>query len=344
MQTRYSKPSADISIEEAGWNAAETTRLAQQRKLSQYLTGGVPRTQCLLCAATLSEAQAYRHRSVHYVICPACGHLQLRHRLPEGYPDQYGDAGFESIYPELGEAEYRSRRDRIYGPKLDWIVSALKEEGHASEDVLGASWLEVGCGAGYFLSALQERGARRIAGIDTNAMLVAEANRQCRSPVAKVSTDPFQDLETSSAEFIAAFFVLEHIEQAERFWQMLADKPRGTFFVFSVPAFGVATMTEGAFDDFAARNLDNVVHTQMYTDRSINHALEKAGYRMVAEWLFGQDAQDLCRMLLRRIAPQMDQALARSTMEQLTALIDPLQHVIDQARLCDARHILAVRG
>ncbi len=315
--------------------------LSRQREIAKHLQNGSPRENCLLCSKALDSSPAYCHRGVEYLDCSCCGHLQTRIQPPAGYPCKYSGSGFETIYPQLNRIEYLSRRDRIYMPKLDWLLSRVNTLGCLTQDALNASWLDLGCGAGYFLHALRDKGAHNIIGLDENADLVAEANRHCGAELAKVSKTVFEDLEASSAEIITAFFVLEHLAEAAHFWRILGDKPRGTLFAFAVPTFGLSTIIEGALDGFAARNLDNGVHTQLYTDRSIDYALEQAGYRKVAEWLFGQDAQDLCRLLLQRIKPRMDPPLAEGTERQLFALVDPLQQVIDRSRLCDARHVLA---
>lgn len=343
MRSDFSKPSADIAIEAQRWTSQQEALLARQREISNHLHGRERRAACLLCGGSLTSSHAYTHRGIAYLACSHCGHLQTSVRPPQGYPHAQNRAGFEAIYPDLDDTAYRSRRDRIYTPKLDWLLSRILETGRSVEGVLQAKWLEIGCGAGYFLNALRDRGVATVLGLDENKVLVDVANRQCDAPVARVSECIFSDLEQSDADVIAAFFVLEHIEEAQRFWRILANKSSGTVFVFAVPTFGLSTAVEGALDGFAARNLDNVVHTQLYTDRSIDHALEHAGYQKVAEWLFGQDAQDLCNVLLNQLASRMEGALFDNLAQRLSTLVDPLQQAIDRTRLCDAQHVLAVR-
>lgn len=341
--THYSKPSSDIDIEVYGWDQREKSLLESQRILSNYLHDGPLREACLLCDKPLDRSQAYRHRSVELRICANCGHLQTTRKLPSGYPQHLSSDGFEKIYPQLDNDSYLSRRDRIYTPKLDWILSRINALGISSDKALDSSWLELGCGAGYFLSSLQSKGARNIVGLDSNNLLVNEANRHCTSDVARFSPAMFEELKSSTADIINAFFVLEHIEEAHDFWQIMSNKPSGTIFAFAVPAFGLSTITEGAFDSFAARNLDNVVHTQLYTDNSIDYVLEYAGYSKIGEWLFGQDAQDLCRLLIQKLSPHMDNILLNETASKLSSIIDPFQQVLDHLRLCDARHVIALK-
>jgi SAM-dependent methyltransferase len=343
MKTDFSKPSGDIALETGDWQRRDRETLERQRSLSRHLASAAERVSCLLCGSGLSGAERYRHREVDYLLCTDCGHLQARCSLPTGYPQALAGAGFETVYPRLDRQAYVSRRDRIYLPKLEWALSRMAEAGSSAGRSLREPWLEVGCGAGYFLDALREKGCRDFVGLDENPQLVAAANEVCGPGHARITADLIADLAASAAKNVAAFFVLEHLEEVARFWRVMGEKPAGTVFFFAVPTLGFATILESALDGFAARNLDSVLHTQLYTDRSIDFALQTAGYDKVAEWLFGQDASDLCRLLLTRIAPATEGSLTERFADELARLVDPLQAAIDRARLCDARHILAVK-
>ncbi len=79
----------------------------------------------------------------------------------------------------------------------------------------GASVLDVGCGAGQFLSAASAHGAK-VEGIDFNSGAVATANRRG----LKASTVPLAEMaETRAAEFdvVTALQVLEHIPEPRPF-------------------------------------------------------------------------------------------------------------------------------
>jgi hypothetical protein len=343
MKTDYSKPSADIATEADAWQSRDQEILVRQRVVSRYLENALVREKCLLCDANLKGAHTYRHRHTNYVFCGHCGHLQTLVQLPTGYPHAFAGNGFEAIYPQLDEQEFVSRRDRIYTPKLEWALSRMSEAGSNTKNALNASWMEIGCGAGYFLSALLAKGVKNVRGVDENVDLVVTANERCGEGCAQVTQDIFADVEACDADFLVAFFVLEHLEDAFQFWRILSEKPSGTIFLFAVPTFGLSTVLEGVLDNFAARNLDSVIHTQLYTDHSIDFALNMAGYDKAAEWLFGQDAQDLCRLLVESASSSMDGALGEELTVKLAKLIDPLQSAVDHARFCDARHILAVK-
>lgn len=343
MISDYSKPSADIALEVRGWTSREQETLAFQREISQYLQDAPAREECLLCASSLAAAERIRHRSIEYRFCTVCGHLQSAGRLPHGYPWSIAGSGFETVYPPLDANAFASRRDRIYLPKLEWALACLEEAGIGRKEALASSWLELGCGGGYFLDALQRSGVTDLLGLDENESLVNNARSVVGERAARCTGDMNAELSVSGARIIVAFFVLEHLENAQEFWQLMAAKPAGTVFLLAVPTFGLSTLLEAAFDGFAARNLDSVVHTQLYTDRSLDHAASVSGYEKIAEWLFGQDAADLCRVLANRLSEGCSDGMRAMLKRQLAEMVDPLQTAIDRQRLCDARHVLLIK-
>ena len=342
MKTDYSKPSADISLEALRLQAEDKDILATQKHLSSVLNRAACREECLLCGGNIGAGVPYRHRDVDYVFCSICGHLQTKVQPPSGYPYDFSGQGFDVIYPKLDPEAYRSRRERVYMPKLDWAISCMSGV-HSVKELHDTSWCEIGCGAGYFLSALQSKGVKSIRGLDADRELVSIANQMLGDTFVQQTSDLLADLRAANADIYAAFFVLEHIDQAKQFWEIMSEKPTGTLFVFSVPTYGFAALLENAFHNFAARSLDSVFHTQMYTDESLNFSLDNAGYVKLAEWLFGQDAQDLMRLLVSSLNSTTGDAAASRYMEIAVSLIDKIQGAVDTSRFCDARHLIVVK-
>ncbi len=343
MDIRYSKPSGDLSGESRGLADENARLLTDQTRTAAALAGRPERTACLLCGTGLVDAPWFGHRGVNYCRCGACGHVQTRVQPPPGYPAAVGQP-FAQIYPRLDRDAYDGRSRRIYAPKLEWILSCAPALGASRAGLLARRWMELGCGAGYFLHALQQAGAEAVAGLDASEALIQAGNAMLARPAARHSAADLADaVADNPADIYAAWFVLEHADDPRPFWSALAAKPAGTLFCFSVPTFGFATLLEGALPGLYARNLDSVLHCQLYTDRSIAHALAGAGYDIAAQWVFGQDSLDLRRLLAvdleRRCAPELLAELS----PMLDALTDPVQAAIDRAGLADARHVIAVK-
>jgi hypothetical protein len=344
VRVDFSKPCGDIAAETDDFVARDDQRLARQRQLAEHLAEQPDRKSCVLCANLLSGAQRFDHRGTIYVRCSSCGQVQTHVQPPQGYPYAVDGIGFEEVYPKLDHVEYVSRRDRIYAPKRDWILSCLQEAGHPREEFVGARWQELGCGAGYFLSALRDAGIEKLSGIDQSAELLTLADEHLGPGFTRLLDTPLADIITKAdADVFVAFFVFEHLEDAHDVWAALAKKPTGTVFAFSVPVFGFTTLLESAFPDFSARNLDGVVHTQLYTDRSIEYALKAAGYTVFGEWVFGQDALDLKRLLMKRLVSVYDVDGLKEVDEHLGRMVDDMQGAIDRNWLADARHVVAIK-
>lgn len=334
---RHSKPAADILAESAALLRDNATQLERQRVRAERLQAlGAPRERCACCRAGLDLAAPFSRRGTDYLLCADCGHLQTRLAPPEAAPVDFG-----AVYPPLDARAFASRVERIYRPKLDWACEVLS--GLGGPPPLERQWLELGCGHGFFLAALKDAGARRFGGVDCCDELVERANLALGEPrAAAIQGSPAEAVRQSSAEVLAAFFVMEHLPDLPDFLDAVAEKPEGTALVFSVPVFGLAAVLEDCSDRHSARSLDGWVHAQMFTESSLRRCLALAGCEPVGQWIFGQDALDLARMcsLAAQAYPgalrqEVDQALAR--------MADPLQCAVDQAHFADARHVAAVR-
>lgn len=338
MRTRYSKPISDVGQESADWVFRDGSILAEQRELVRTMPVMGVRQLCLLCEGQLAGAFEFDHRSTCYIGCPRCGHIQARDSILET-----PGLDFEDVYPKVDEAAWKSRRDRIYGPKLEWILEALAELGTGREVALRLPWLEIGSGAGYFLGALVNSGASHIRGVDANEVLCQRSRQALGVDLVECTSDLAKVVRRSDACVYASFFVLEHLSKPGSLLDALAAKPSGTVFAFAVPTFGFAALLEAIHGEHAARSLDNIVHRQLYTDSSISYLLQRIGYEPVSRWVFGQDAVDVRRAALVGLRAVSRGPVPESWLKAIDALVDPMQQAVDRAMFADARHIVAVK-
>lgn len=336
MRTDFSKPLGDIAPESDDWFHADRERKLRQDAFLRAHPAALKRSICLLCGQPLA-GDAFIHRQVSYIHCGHCGHIQDEYMLPPS-----ATADFSTVYPPLSQTEHASRVRRVYAPKLEWIVRRLKENGLA--DPLARKWCEIGCGAGYFLDALRQAGAGAFQGIEADPALAARARSVAGDERVLCSEDAGKAVAASTAGIYVSFFVLEHLDDPGALLDVLAAKPSGTVFAFAVPVFGLSTLLEGLFPEFAARSLDGMTHRQMFTDRSISFLLERIGYAPAAQWVFGQDAADAARMFRHGARKLFPKALAGRCEEALYAMRDSLQQAVDQNFFSDARHVLAVKS
>lgn len=333
---KYSKSSTDIKNEFKIFLNEDSNILKAQIESSKLLNKLPNRKNCILCGTKIEKSKFFMHRNSKYITCNNCGHTQSLSDASLLDKKKISNS-FSKIYIPEDNKSYLSRRDRIYDPKLNWVLSELNYIPIIKKKLKNLKWLELGCGAGHFLSSLKKNGFRNYIGIDSNKDLIKTAQSKCGQNKA-IKSDNFLDfIEKSDAEIYVSFFVLEHLDNPKSFWEMMRKKPKGTLFFFSVPTFSFSTLLESLFENYSARSLDNHVHTQLYSDKSIDYIIKKSGYSKRAEWLFGQDSMDLYRLLFINKNPKSPTS---SMLNKTINLLDEIQIIFDKNRMCDSRHIL----
>ena len=340
MSIKYSKPSSDIDIEMNQFTESDNKLIQEQLSVKKKQAPIKIRSNCIICDYSLTDIDVFEHRGTFYKSCKKCMHIQASEEILEEKV-----SNFEDIYPKLELKEWASRRDRIYTPKLEWIVRSLRDYGYDKSDLMDSKWLEFGSGAGYFLSSLQLNGYKNVIGIEENQSLIERSNEVLGSFVVKEPKKFKDEVMNSDVRIIVSFFVLEHLFEPWKILDIVASKPKGTIFIFSVPSFGFTTLLESITDSYAARNLDGIVHRQIFTDNSIDCMMKKMNYKKLSEWIFGQDTLDMKRYILKGIDKKFNHDLNLSSYikSSLNKLIDPMQSEIDKAHFSDSRHILAIK-
>lgn len=342
MRYKYSKSAVDVQLEGANILAQDTELQKTILEVTALLKEYPSRSRCIVCVNELEESEVFQHRDIPFKYCSQCGHVQTFHEVDETYDQAISKSlGYEVIYPELDQEAYNSRCTRIYEPKARWIIESLKESSIIPAEL---KWCDVGCGAGYFLKSLQNAGCKNIQGLDIDAHNLKIAQDVLGDEI--VTQNPYsfgQVFANIHADIYTSFFVLEHITNTSKVIDALNAKPKGTLFAFSVPVFGFITVFESIIKDHYPRCLDAMMHTQIYTEKSLAYFIEESGYEIISEWIFGQDMMDFYRFISSNTAERYPESLRRESMMKFEALIDPIQSAIDLAHFADARHILMVK-
>ena len=337
---KFSKSSNDIQNESKGIIESEKERYKNQKEISRSLKSFPKRKNCNCCGESLG-GEIFMRRKLSFIECAVCGHIQTMNMPPSDYPSRFTKTStFSETYPQLSVSEYLDRQNRIYKPKLDWVFSSLIKLGFNEIELARKKWIEIGSGAGYFLSALRERGTCNIVGLEKDKQLYLDSVKHNSDVEIHNWNETFDKaIEIHNADIFCSFFVLEHIDNLPQVWKKIREKPKGTLFVFSVPVFGLSCIFEEVFNEQYARNLDGVIHTQLFTDQSIKYAINLAGCSIISEWIFGQDVSDLLRFLRNN----KDTKIHAKLNTKLNAIHDDIQASFDHARLSDQRHFIAVR-
>lgn len=342
MEHLYSKPSGDVRKESLSIIKQEQSLQRTITEITALLVNYPVRDNCLLCRCALAGSEIFLHRGTPFYECRHCHHIQTQNNPDSTYEKAVSQAlGYEGVYPALNIENYKKRCERIYRPKADWIFETLRKD---DKDPCRLTWCDIGCGTGSFLYALQEMGCQNLYGIDRDEHNLKIAQDVLGNSIVSRHAGSFaQALHSHSADIYSAFFVLEHVTEAADAIEALKALPSGTYLAFSVPTFGFITLFESILRDHYPRNLDAMMHTQIYTEDSLRYFLNQAGFTPVSEWIFGQDTIDIHRFLSVNLKDIYPSSLYNRVQEKLNPLIDPLQAVIDRGHFSDARHILAVR-
>ena len=344
MNTDYSKSLGDLGPEsKERLSQKMDDKYNEQIRTSQVLKQAPLRNSCLLCETSL-RGEEFTHRGIPFVRCGHCHHVQSRRLPPPNYPYHEESSSFHRVYPELDKEAYQNRIDRIYKPKLDWAHKVLEQQ-FSRQELQSKQWVELGSGAGYFLSCLASQGYTKVNGYEMDTDLIARADQMTPDYInIYEGVDQLYDtVAKTKADVYVAFFVLEHVLEPGKFYKELSKLPSNSIFIFSVPLFGISCLLEGVFDHMYARNLDTVLHTQLYTEKSIKYALDLADYDIVGQWVFGQDAEDFSRFILASLKDKYSDQLFEEAASTLLNLQDPLQHLFDVNHLSDQRHIIAIK-
>jgi len=337
---QYSKPLTDIRQESRKRFLDDSKESRRQWQAYKSLQNLKKRTRCVLCANALSGS-LLNHRSVVFVECKNCGHIQTQGTIPEKQASQFA---FHQIYPKLNPKDYADRKRRIYQPKLDWITKSLRKLGYSKQWLKTRRWFEIGSGAGYFLSVLHDFGVRQYGGLDGDSQLIQTSNSILPLRNAILYQDDISHVPAVfKADIYVAFFVLEHLKDVHGLLLQLKKCPKNTVFVFSVPVFGFSAILEGVFKANYARSLDGIVHQQIYTEKSIRHAMKIAGFKVAAEWVFGQDADDLTRFTANNVQTLYSLDKLNRIIKSLTEQQDSVQACIDRLHFSDQRHVIAIK-
>ena len=245
MNTYYSKPLGVTLERQDSFLERNEALVARAAKATEALSAAPVRAHCPLCEAAAPESPDFTHRGAAYFRCTVCGHVASLHdpRFLKQDEEQYA-----KVYPPLEGAEREARRLSVYQPKLDWVLESCRNDlGQTRESVLARPWMEVGCGEGLFLESLQLLGATNARGLEADSIMAERCAGLLGEGRVEIPKRPLaRELSERRFSVLAAWYVLEHIEDIHEVSQALAALPSGTLFCFAVPMFSLSVLLESS--------------------------------------------------------------------------------------------------
>jgi 2-polyprenyl-3-methyl-5-hydroxy-6-metoxy-1,4-benzoquinol methylase len=174
--------------------------------------------------------------------------------------------------------------------------------------------LDVGCSSGYLARRLVERGAT-VVGIDTDEAAADEARDVCEQVlVGDVETMelPFAD---QSFDVVLCGDLIEHLRDPERFLTRVRPLIRpGGRLVLTTPNVANWALRLGLLAGrwrYTSRGILDRTHTHLFTKKTLEETLERAGYRIAEFELtapvprFGRPAVERAAHAAARLRPSL---------------------------------------
>ena len=312
------------------------------RKMNSIYMIQPVRTVCKLCSDFLPIGDDFINHGIPYKFCPSCGHLNGKFQDSQDFFSQMYllENGIEYNSAAYVAQDFISRVQNVYIPKLDFLLENLVKK--------NPSVLDIGCGAGHFVSACLSAGIDA-KGIDVSQTSISFGNHNLSlqygvRPLSQVDSQNFTTkILESDATVITAIGVIEHIQDLPAFFNAICQS-NAKYVFYSVPMASLSVLVENLMPNVFPRHL-SADHTHLFTEASLNELNKLLQITPIAEWRFGTDIPDLLRSFL--ISFQDSKVTAHAYdffIEKLNSMCDELQGTLDRNHFCSEIHVIGIRN
>lgn len=288
--------------------------------------------KCPICGhcTLLPLAEIYGYP---YVECESCGHVfQQRPPSSRAIAEFYTKSGNNEHVVQretyINDRQFAERVDVIAGPKAEFVTRCVSLKG---------KWVDIGCGVGDMVLSAKAMGWNAV-GVESDPPEVAYGRSKGAEIFEEHVNAENASRLVSDATVVSMFNILEHlIDPSELLGVVSGAMPGNSFLAFEVPRHpSLSSYTNRLFPDLVARHMVPPVHLHIFSERSCEVMLQKAG--LVAEhvWLFGQDIHELLLAL-----DCMDPTPDRPLFKLLHASAGLIQKGVDEADLSDSMIVVA---
>lgn len=267
-----------------------------------------------------------------YDECKTCGHVfsvtpptdeMVRQIYAE---DEAARAGQAAVY--VDEDLFAKRVERIARPKIEHVRQSVEPSG---------TWVDIGCATGEILTAASQAGWKPL-GVEADPTEVAFARKRGLTIIEAYVTPDNASEYLSDAAVLSMLNILEHVPRpAELLAGLTAPLRSGAHVVLEVPRHpSLSSFANQLFPATAYRHIQAPEHLHIFSERSCDLVLQRAGLRAVSVWTFGQDFQEF--VTSAAVAAGAGETAMLSRVLDMTPA---LQQAIDDSELSDILFVVA---
>jgi len=229
---------------------------------------------CILCGRS-PHYLVHQRGAWRYFQCNDCGVVSLHPRPPV---DELLTS-YDTYLPD--QADEIARWEKMTGPVVETAATLVSDHKHSD----GARLLDIGCGYGFFLKKMAQRGWA-VEGIE-----VSRAGREYATKTLGLSihSTPLEDmaLPKEHLDVVTLFYVIEHVHDPGRMLREVFRilKPGGMVLLrwpHSTPVVKLLGPFANRFDIY-----HTPYHLYDFNPRAMQQLLEKSGFRDVQNMIGG---------------------------------------------------------
>jgi SAM-dependent methyltransferase len=329
QKIKFSKPANDILNIKNDFFNHNNFYLNQAINWNKLYANQPKRINCKNCKKKLSR-EIFKSHFVNYTICNICSHFNGLHQDTDEFNNFLYKNAKDEKFSKFYNKNYNLRLRKIYQPKLNFLKEVIKKPKEI---------LDLGCGAGHFVKACELKSIKA-SGYDVSKSMVNLGNKMLK--INKIYNfginDIYKYVRDSTYEVISILGVVEHLKHPDLIFKNFKNS-KAKYLYISVPLFSFSVFLEHAFQDVFPRVLGGV-HNHLYTEKSLKYIIKKNKLKIIGEWWFGTDMMDLLRFLKVKSNPKNAKKFKKNLSYYFISIIDDLQKVLDQKKLCGDVHLV----
>ena len=327
---KFSKSYKNIIHLKADFFVNNKFNLKLYKKIYNYYRKQPVRKYCKNCGSKKIKS-FIKNFQIPYKLCSHCGHLNGAYQDTNNFAKKLYNDNDGKNYSRNYNKNYNLRVKNIYSAKVEFLKKIIKEK---------IKLIDVGCGAGHFIKALELKKISAV-GYETSKALSNLGNKKLKkNKIIQVEFDKIYEVikQDNSTNILSMIGVLEHLTDPHRLLNSF-KKSKIKYLYISVPLFSLSTFIENSFQNVFPRQGAGG-HTHLYTKKSLNYLAKKYNLKIIGEYWFGTDMPDLMRSLINSGNILNNKIYMKELNNNFSNFVDELQTILDKNKICSEVHMI----